>query len=178
MKSRRRAASGWIMAAVVGAVIINENFGHSKSDLGSIVLVVASAALAQTGQIEVSNAWARATPANAETGIAFLTIRSPTPDRLLSASSPVAKKAELHTVEVAAGHGLVMKMRPLASLDIPAGQPVTLKPNGEHIMLMGLSGPLREGQSFPLTLTFEKAGTREVIIAVGKRGAVGLAPQY
>lgn len=45
-------------------------------------------------------------------------------------------------------------------------------------MLMGLNGPLREGQSFPLTLTFEKAGTREVIIAVGKRGAVGLAPQY
>jgi len=175
MKSRRRAASGWIMAAVVGAVIINENFGHSKSDLGSIVLVVASAALAQTGQIEVSNAWARATPANAETGIAFLTIRSPTPDRLLSASSPVAKKAELHTMEMA---GMVMKMRPLAGLDIPAGQPVALKPGGEHIMLMGLSGPLREGQSFPLTLTFEKAGTREVIIAVGKRGAVGLAPQY
>jgi copper(I)-binding protein len=137
-------------------------------------LAVTSAALAQTGQLEVSNAWARATPAKAENGIAYLTIRSPTPDRLLSVSSPVAKKAELNTMEMS---DMVMKMRPLASLDIPAGQPVTLKPSGEHIMLMGLNGPLREGQSFPLTLTFEKAGAREVTVAVEKPGAAGPASQ-
>jgi periplasmic copper chaperone A len=134
-------------------------------------LVVAGAALAQTtGHLEVSSAWARATPAKAENGVAYLTIRSPTGDRLVSVSSPVAKKAELHTMEMA---GMVMKMRPLTGLDIPAGQPVTLKPNGEHIMLLGLNGPLREGQSFPLTLTFEKAGTREVTVAVEKPGASG-----
>jgi periplasmic copper chaperone A len=137
-------------------------------------LLVASTALAQTGQLEVSNAWARATPAKAENGVAYLTIRSPTPDRLVSVSSPVAKKAELHTMEMA---GMVMKMRPLASLDIPAGQPVTLKPGGEHIMLLGLNGPLREGQSFPLSLTFEKAGTREVSVAIEKPGAAGPATQ-
>jgi periplasmic copper chaperone A len=136
--------------------------------------VVASTALAQTGQLEVSNAWARATPAKAENGVAYLTIRSPTPDRLVSVSSPVAKKAELHTMEMA---GMVMKMRPLAGLDIPAGQPVTLKPGGEHIMLLGLNGPLREGQSFPLSLTFEKAGTREVSVAIEKPGAAGPATQ-
>jgi len=73
--------------------------------------------------------------------------------------------------------GMVMKMRPLAGLDIPAGQSVTLKPGGEHIMLMGLNGPLREGQSFPLTLTFEKAGAREVTVPVGKAGAAGPASQ-
>jgi len=137
-------------------------------------LVFASAALAQTNQLQVNNAWARATPAKAENGVAYVTIQSPTADRLLSADSPVAKKAELHMMEMA---GMVMKMRPLASLDIPAGQPVTLKPNGEHIMLMGLNGPLREGQSFPLTLTFEKAGTRTVTVAVKKPGAAGPAPQ-
>jgi periplasmic copper chaperone A len=137
-------------------------------------LVIASAALAQTNQLEVSDAWARATPGKAQNGVAYLTIRSPTPDRLVSASSPVAKKAELHTMEMA---GMVMKMRPLTGLDIPAGQPVTLKPGGEHIMLLGLNGPLREGQSFPLTLTFEKAGPREVTVAVEKPGAAGPAPQ-
>lgn len=137
-------------------------------------LVVACAALAQTGQLEVSNAWARATPAKTENGIAYLTIRSSTPDRLVSVSSPVAKKAELNTMEMS---GMVMKMRPLASLDIPAGQPVTLKPSGEHIMLLGLDGPLREGQSFSLTLTFEKAGAREVTVTVEKPGAAGPAPQ-
>jgi copper(I)-binding protein len=147
--------------------------GH-RSLAAAACLVLASAALAQTGQLEVSNAWARATPAKAENGIAYLTIRSPTPDRLLSVSSPVAKKAELNTMEMS---GMVMKMRPLASLGIPAGQPVTLKPSGEHVMLMGLNGPLREGQSFPLTLTFEKAGAREVTVAVEKPGAAGPAPQ-
>jgi periplasmic copper chaperone A len=137
-------------------------------------LVIAGAALAQTAQLEVSDAWARATPAKAENGIAFLTIRSSTPDRLVSVSSPVAKKAELNTMEMS---GMVMKMRPIASLDIPAGQPVTLKPSGEHIMLMDLNGPLREGQSFPLTLTFERAGAREVSVAVEKPGAAGPTPQ-
>ena len=137
-------------------------------------LVVAGAALAQTNQLEITNAWARATPAKAENGVAFLTIRTSIPDRLVSVSSPVAKMAELHTMEMA---GMVMKMRPLAGLDIPAGQSVTLKPGGEHIMLMGLNGPLREGQSFPLTLTFEKAGAREVTVAVEKPGAAGPAPQ-
>jgi copper(I)-binding protein len=140
----------------------------------SVCVIIAGAALAQTGQLEVSNAWARATPAKAETGIAYLTIRSPTADRLLSVSSPVAKKAELNSMEMS---GMVMKMRPLAALDIPAGQPVTLKPGGDHIMLMGLNGPLREGQSFPLTLTFEKAGAREVTVAVEKPGASGPTPQ-
>jgi len=137
-------------------------------------LALASAALAQTSQLEVSDAWARATPGKAENGVAYLTIRSPTPDHLVSASSPVAKKAELHTMEMA---GMVMKMRPLAGLDIPAGQPVALKPGGEHIMLLGLTRPLREGQSFPLTLNFEKAGTRTVTVAVEKPGAAGPAPQ-
>ena len=138
-------------------------------------LAIVGAASAQTGQLEVSSAWARATPAKAETGIAYLTIRSPAADRLVAVSSPVAKKAELNSMEMS---GMVMKMRPLASLDIPAGQPVTLKPGGDHIMLIGLNGPLREGQSFPLTLTFENAGAREVTVAVEKPGAAGPAPQH
>jgi hypothetical protein len=63
-------------------------------------------------------------------------------------------------------------MRPVAALDIPAGQPVTLKPGGEHIMLIGLQHPLREGQTFPLTLNFEKAGARTVTVAIEKAGAM------
>jgi periplasmic copper chaperone A len=136
-------------------------------------LVVASAALAQTGQLEVTNAWARATPGKAENGAAYMTIVSPTPDRLVSVSSPVAKKAQLHTMTM---KGMVMEMRPVAGIDIPAGQPVGLKPSGEHIMLLGLNQPLREGQSFPLTLNFEKAGSRAVTVTVEKPGAAGPGP--
>lgn len=136
-------------------------------------LVVAGAALAQTSRLEVSDAWARATPGKAENGAAYLTIQSPTADRLVSASSPVAKKAELHTMSMA---GMVMQMRPLAAVNIPAGQPVALKPGGVHIMLLGLQQPLQEGQSFPLTLTFDKAGTRVVTVAVEKPGAMAPSP--
>ena len=104
---------------------------------------------AQTGQLEVINAWARATPGKSEVGAAYVTIQSPTADRLVSASSPVAKKVEMHTMTMS---GAVMQMRPVAAIDIPAGQAVTLAPNGLHLMLDGLKSPLRAGESFPLTL--------------------------
>jgi hypothetical protein len=69
--------------------------------------------------------------------------------------------------------GSVMKMRPLAGVDVPANQPVALKPGGTHIMLEGLNEPLQAGKSFPLTLTFEKAGEKQVEVAVEKAGATG-----
>jgi copper(I)-binding protein len=130
-------------------------------------------ASAQTGLLRVENAWARATPGRSETGVAYVTIQSPTADRLVTMSTPVAKKAELHTMEMS---GMIMKMRPIGGIDIPAGQPVTLSPGGMHIMLIGLKEPLKAGQSFPLTLSFEKAGKRTVNIAIAKVGAAGPTP--
>ena len=135
-----------------------------------IVLLFAGAALAQTAAVEVKDPWARATPAKAENGAAYLTLEAPVADRLTGLSTPIAKNAELHTMTMEGG---VMRMRPLAALDLPAGQPVTLKPGAVHIMLQGLKEPLQPGRSFPLTLSFEKAGTREVTVAVEKIGAMG-----
>ncbi|MFL5268677.1 MAG: copper chaperone PCu(A)C [Stellaceae bacterium] len=135
-------------------------------------LAFATATLAQTNQPEVTDAWARATPGKAENGAAYLTIQSPTADRLVSVSTPVAKKAELHTMSMSGG---IMQMRPVAGIDVPGGQLVKLKPGGEHVMLLGLNHPLQEGQSFPLTLTFEKGGTRTVDVAIEKVGASGPA---
>jgi periplasmic copper chaperone A len=140
-------------------------------------LVLANAALAQSGQPEVSNAWARATPGRATDGAAYMTIQSPTADRLVSVSSPVSQKAELHTMSMT---GMVMQMRPLGVLDLPAGQSVSLTPGGMHVMLLGLGQPLREGQHFTLTLNFEKAGAKSVDVVVAKPGAMGpaLTPQH
>src|ERR1700751_2328141 len=109
-------------------------------------LMIASGALAQTGQLDVKDAWARATPGKAENGAAYLTIASPTAGRLVSVTSPAAKKAGLHSMTMDGG---VMKMRPLAGVDVPANEPVTLKPGGTHIMLQGLNEPLQAGTSFP-----------------------------
>ena len=133
-------------------------------------LLIASAAGAQTGEVEIKDAWARATPGKAETGAAYLTIQSPVADRLVSVSSAIAKKAELHTMTM---EGSVMKMRPLNGIDVPANQPVTLKPGGVHIMFMSLNEPLQAGKSFPLTLTFEKAGQKQVEVTIEKAGATG-----
>ena len=133
-------------------------------------LLLASAAAAQTGAVEVKNAWARATPGKAETGAAYLTVETTAPDRLTGASTPVAAKAELHEMTMQGG---VMKMRELGAVDVPAGHAVVLKPGAAHIMLMGLKQPLRAGESFPLTLDFEKAGRREVTVTIEKAGAMG-----
>ena len=132
-------------------------------------LLIPNSAVGQTGQLEIKAPWARATPRQAQNDAAYLTIVSPTTDRLTAASSPVAKKAEPHTMSMEGG---VMRMRPLTAIDIPAGQTVTLSPGGTHIMLLGLTQPLREGQSFPLTLSFDHAGQREVTVVIEKAGAM------
>lgn len=136
------------------------------------LLLLAGAAAAQTGKVEVTAAWARATPGMAQNGAAYVTLEAATPDRLTGVETPVAAKAELHTMQTKPGG--IMEMRPIDSLDLPAGKRVTLKPGAMHIMLMGLKAPLRTGQSFPLTLHFEKAGTQEVTVAVEKVGAMGM----
>jgi periplasmic copper chaperone A len=141
-----------------------------KSVFFVIFLLIANGAMGQTGQLEIKAPWARATPGRAENGAAYLTIVSPTADRLTAVSSPVAKKAELHTMSMEGG---VMRMRPLPAIDIPAGQTVTLSPGGMHIMLLGLTRPLNQGQSFPLTLSFDRAGPRQVTVVIEKAGAVG-----
>jgi periplasmic copper chaperone A len=137
-------------------------------------LALGSVAWAQSSApIEISHAWARATASNAKTGAAYLTIvnNGSGDDRLVAISGPVAAKAELH---VSAMDNGVMKMRPLAAVDVKPGATAELKPGGMHIMLVGLAAPLKEGQSFPLALTFEKAGTIPVTVTVEKAGAMGM----
>jgi hypothetical protein len=116
-----------------------------------------------SNQLEVKDTWARATAGKTTVGAVYLSIVSPTPDRLLSASAPVANKVDLMTME---GGSAMMKMSYLKSIDIPANKPVMLTPDGLHIWLAGLKQPLKAGESFPLTLTFQKAGQREVTVSI------------
>ena len=129
-----------------------------------------AAAMAQTGGVEIKDVWARATPGGAENGAAYLTLLSPTGDRLTGVTTPAAAKAQVHEMT---NEGGVMKMREVPAIELPPGKPVMLKPGGLHIMMMGLKQPLKPGESVPLTLQFEKSGTREVSAAVGKPGAMG-----
>jgi hypothetical protein len=140
----------------------------------SLIAVAAQAAWAEDAKpaIAVTNAWARAMPAGAKTGAAYVTVanKGSTDDKLLSVSTPVATTAQLHTTIDDNG---VMKMRPVSAIDVKPGATVTLKPGGMHLMLMGVKQPLTEGHSFPLTLTFAKAGKIETTVEVKKAGAMG-----
>lgn len=136
-----------------------------------LCFAVLTAAHAQSKPpIDVSNVWARAT--STANGAVYLTVtnQGPTDDRLTGVSTPAATKAELHTSLVENG---VMKMRPIPDLPVKAGAKVEFKPEGKHIMLLGLKHPLAAGDTFPLTLTFDKAGAVETMVTVRKPGASG-----
>ena len=135
-------------------------------------LLAAPAAIGQearAGNLAVQRPWTRAAGQGA-TGAGFMDIanRGAAADRLLSASSPVARAAEMHTM---VRDGEVMRMRHVEAIQVPAGQTVTLRPGGLHLMLVGLSRPLREGETVPVTLRFERAGEVRVDLAVQAAGA-------
>ena len=110
---------------------------------------------AQAQNVEVQNAWARATVQGQKASGAFVTLTAQTPGRLVSVSSPVAGVAEVHEMKM---EGDVMKMRALANgLELPAGKPVELKPGGYHVMLMDLKLPLQKDTTIPVTLVFKDA---------------------
>ena len=132
----------------------------------------ATAHESKLGELMLDRPWARATPGAAKNGAAFMIIHNhgASPDRLLTAASEAAARVELHTH---LNNNGVMQMREVDAIDVPAGGMAELKPGGFHVMLMGLKKPLKEGESFPLTLTFEKAGSTTVEVKVEGVGAMG-----
>lgn len=144
--------------------------------LALLTCLFAAPAFAQTPAITVQNAWARATTASQTVGGVFLTIvDNGPPDRLVSISSPIAATLELHETT---SEGDVMKMRPVPTLSLVTGQTVELKPGGYHIMAMGLKQALKPGNTFPVTLAFEKSVPVTVVVTVGKAGASGPAMNH
>jgi copper(I)-binding protein len=135
----------------------------------ALVLAQALPAAAAAQGIQIVDAWSRPTPPGIDVGVAYFTIRNAgKSDRLLRVSSPVAKSAELHVSAVKEG---VMKMEDLASVEVGSGAPLSFEPSGRHVMLVGLKKPLKEGDVFPLTLTFANAG--RIRTSVHVRGADG-----
>src|SRR5689334_19189304 len=82
---------------------------------------------AHAAEIEVTNAWVRATVPGQPVAGAYLTLRSQRDAKVVAVQSPVAKAAEIHSMS---HEGDVMKMRKLDALPLPAGQTVQLTPNG------------------------------------------------
>ena len=119
-----------------------------------VVTALFFAAQVYAGEITVSGAWARATVPGQENGSVGLVITSKKDARLVAVTSPVSASAEIHTMTMDNG---VMQMRQLEYLPLPAMQPVTLGPGGEHLMLFGLKHALKAGDKVPLTVTVQYA---------------------
>lgn len=117
----------------------------------------------QPAPLEVKDAWTRDTVGNTASAAVYMSIRSPSADRLVAASTPAAKRTDLMTMEGGSG---AMGMKYLEAIDIPADNTVRLDPTGLHVWLADLNEPLRAGQTFPLILEFDKAGRREVVVSI------------
>ncbi|MEM6780624.1 MAG: copper chaperone PCu(A)C [Pseudomonadota bacterium] len=131
-----------------------------------ISALIAFQAYADT-HVKIEKPYAFATAENQRAGAAFMTITVGESDTLISASADVSETVEIHDMAMEDG---MMKMRKLDTM--PIEDSATLEPTGKHIMFIGLNEPLKEGESFPLTLTFEKAGEQTVdvaIVAPGKK---------
>lgn len=131
----------------------------------SVICTFTMAADYEVGDLQIDQVWSRALPPNAPAGAAYFMVQNMGADGdwLVSANSPIAEKAELHTHVML---GEVMKMQQVASVAVPAGGVAKFAPGGNHVMLFGLKKPLVAGETFPLTLVFEKAGAVDVEVKV------------
>jgi periplasmic copper chaperone A len=119
-----------------------------------LLSLLALTASAQQAAVQVTQAWARASVQGQRGTGAFMTLTAPANLQLIGAASPVAGVTEVHEMKM---EGDVMRMRPVAALDLPAGRAVELKPGGYHVMLMELKAPLKPGTSIPVTLSLRDA---------------------
>jgi copper(I)-binding protein len=149
---------------------------NSTMNLRSFLLAAAcfaaGSALAHSydvGDLHIQHPHARPTIANMPASAAYFNVenKGKSADKLIGASSPVAKSVEIHTMSMDNG---VMKMREVGTIELKPGEKIMMQPGGGyHLMLMGLTQQLKPGDRFPMTLTFEKAGKKEVNVAVDRK---------
>ena len=131
-------------------------------------------ALAAKANIDVLDAWTRATAGTATTAPVYLHIISAKDaDKLVDVEVAAAQDIELRETN---GQSTANKEAPMAAVDIPAGGTVDFAPNSRHFMLTGLKAPLKEGDSFLITLKFDKAGTESAVVKILGASATGLPP--
>jgi copper(I)-binding protein len=123
--------------------------------------------------VVIDDPFARAVPPGQPNSAVFMALTN-TGDAqraLVAAESDAAATVELHTHTMTDG---MMQMRRIERIDLPAGERVTLKPGGLHVMLIGLAEQLTPGMDVALTLIFDD-GSRADITAPVRRidGAMG-----
>lgn len=109
------------------------------------------------GDVRVQHPWTRATTAATRRAAVFMRIHNEgsTPQRLVSATSPIAGRVELRTPK-----------SPLRAIDLPARKAIELEPRGLHLVLEDLDRPLLKGERIVLLLRFDQAGDLRIEVEV------------
>jgi copper(I)-binding protein len=125
------------------------------------------ASFSADAELMIDEPYVRLAPPNAPATGAFMVIRNSgkTDRKLVKAESPVAKAVELHNHINENG---VMKMRQVQSIDIKASAQAELKPGSYHVMLIGMTQALKEGDTVPITLSFDDGSKKQINAPVRK----------
>lgn len=123
----------------------------------------------------VESAWVRAVPAVVPHTAAYFTVDNSkgSADELLGLDCPQVAAVELHESRTAAGQ---VRMVPVPTLAVAAGQRIVLQPGGLHAMLIDLKRPLKAGETVPLRLHFRRAGIIPVQAVVRDDAAESASP--
>jgi len=118
--------------------------------------------------VNISDSWARATFALAKTGAAYFSANNISDSMVtlesVSVATEIAMTAELHTTIM---QNDMMQMQELSEgVKIKPGETVEFSPGGEHIMIMGLEGPLQKGNSIVITLHFEDGSSTDQLFPI------------
>src|SRR6266566_446666 len=128
-----------------------------------------AAALAAKANVDVTEAWAKASGTATSAPIYLHIVSAKDPDRLLSVDAAMANHVELHDDSPQA----TTRIMPMPIVDIPGGGTVNLGPGGRYLTLVGLKAPLKEGDSFLITMKFDKAGTSSTAVKILGAAASG-----
>jgi periplasmic copper chaperone A len=133
-----------------------------KTTTALLALLLSASAYAYN-TVSILQPWARATKAGQKVSAAYMELETSESVTITKVESPVAKSVEVHSMTNDKG---VMKMRKLDRLELPAGTSVKFAPGGLHLMLMGLTKPLKPGETVVIKFTLQGAGKKESSLQV------------
>ena len=142
-----------------------------KQVLSSSILATALIANASLAELAVSDSWIRAMPPTQKMTAAYGTVTNngSEPVTINGASAEFAHMAELHTTIHENGSA---RMEPLGDIALKPGESFTFKPNGPHVMIMGVTTMPAEGTEATFCFT-TTGGESACSTAPVTRGAPG-----
>ena len=137
-----------------------------------LALLMVTGMATANAEITVEGVWSRATAPGLDRGAVYFELENTgrRGDQLIGVSTPRAPRAELHQTIEEGGNS---RMVHTPEVRVPAEGEVVFEPGGRHVMLMGLTESLREGETFELTLELEHNGPVTLTVDVLPPTAMG-----